>query len=500
MTVQYGQKEDVSENLDESVDQITQSITKPETLILETSKDAVESHNDLIISEMLASLSVLEEKEATVMKRHRAMRHGNKIIHGLSEVFELDSNERGTVELLDVTPEDMPPLPPPIQAKLTAQERKRGNIIHEILNSERDYVKNLRDIYEGYYKQCQKAKDLFPHARLKTLFSNIVDIYKTHKKLLQNLEWHYRPNKPHLSEFGACFLQENAGFLMYAEYCNNHVNALAEWAKLIVVEKYAYFFEVCRRRQKMMSLPFDGFLIMPVQKICKYPLLLSELLKATPPEHRDYKNVEAAIVAMKNVLNRINNQTADDNEDKITRLQNIISGWQGEDLIVLSTQLIQRGDLIVLMRPRARAKQFLAFLFDHQMILCKKDLLRRNALYFKARIDIDQSIVKDVEDGRDEEFDCRVRNAIKLKSKFEDKPSKLLFTKNLADKQLWLHAFEEERKISEGELEAEESYYDFPALNVSTVTQEQMSFLAQPKRRQSSFWRKFGNKPTPIKE
>ncbi|GCC23612.1 hypothetical protein chiPu_0002010 [Chiloscyllium punctatum] len=457
-SLKYGQKEDTAETEDESIDQNTQSISKPETLILEPSRDPVESHNDLIISEMLASLSILEEKEATVMKKHRAMRHGNKIIHGLSEIFELDSNERGMIEFLDVTAEEAPPPPPPppIQARLTAQERKRGNIVQEILNSERDYVKNLRDIYEGYYKQCQKAKDLFPHARLKTLFSNIVDIYKTHKKLLQELEWRYKPNKPHLSEFGSCFLDQNAGFLKYAEYCNNHVNALAEWAKLIVVEKYAYFFEVCRRSQQMMSLPFDGFLIMPVQKICKYPLLLSELLKATPPEHRDYKNVEAAIVAMKKVLNAINNQKADDNEDTLTKLQNIISGWQ--------------------------------------------DLLHRNALYFKARIDIDKSIVKDVNDGRDEEFDCRVRNAIKLKSKFEDKPSKLFFTKNLADKQLWLHAFEQERKVSEGELEAEESYYDFPALNVSTVTQEQLSFLAQPKRRQSSFWRKFENKPTTIKE
>ncbi|XP_067897741.1 rho guanine nucleotide exchange factor 9-like [Heterodontus francisci] len=388
----------------------------------------------------------------------------------------LPSNERGTIEFLDISEEDIipppeprpqpppqpppkpPPKPPPARPaspKLTQRDQRRANIITEIINSEKEYVKNLRDIHEGYYKQCQKTKDLFPHARLKTLFSNIGDIYKMHKRLLQSLEKKYKAKQPHLSEFGSCFLDQSKGFLLYAEYCKNHVNALEEWARLIVVEKYAYFFEVCRLHQQMMSLPLDGFLIMPVQKICKYPLLLMELLKATLPEHRDYRNVEAAVIGMKSVLNAINIEKGEDEiEDKILRFQKSILDWQGEDLSVISTQLIQRGDLIVVPRPHARAKHFMAFLLDHQMILCKKDLLRRNMLYYKERIDIDQHIVMDVEDGREEEFDCKVKNAIKFKSKFDDEPSKLLFTKSLADKQLWLHAFEEERKISEGERDA----------------------------------------------
>ncbi|XP_072329616.1 rho guanine nucleotide exchange factor 4-like isoform X2 [Scyliorhinus torazame] len=437
----YGEKEEPNETGDESLELDSQSISKPDTLVLETSQDNIESHNNLIISEMLQSLSILEQKESTIVKKHRAMRHGGKLIRGLSEVFELDSNERGTVELLNETAEEKPPPPtvPPV-SRYTATEQRRAHVINEIIKSEREYVKNLRDIYE------------------------------------------------------------KEGFLQYAVYCNNHVTALSEWARLIVVEKYAYFFEVCRRHQHMMSLPFDGFLLMPVQKICKYPLLLTELLKATPPEHRDYKSVEAAVVAMKDVLNAINSQKGEDEtEDKILKLQRTILNWQGADLSVISTQLLQRGDLIVIPRPRARAKHVFALLFDHQMILCKKDLLKRNTLYFKERIKMDTGIVKDLDDGRDEEFDCKVRNAIKLTSKFPDKPSKLFFTKNLADKQLWLHAFEEERQISEGELDADASYYDFPALNVSTVTQEQLSFLAQPKRRKANFWRKFSNKPASVK-
>lgn len=36
----------------------------------------------------------------------------------------------------------------------------------------------------------------------------------------------------------------------------------------------------------MIDISIAGFLLTPVQKICKYPLQLGELLKYTPKDHR----------------------------------------------------------------------------------------------------------------------------------------------------------------------------------------------------------------------
>lgn len=101
---------------------------------------------------------------------------------------------------------------------------------------------------------------------------------------------------PKIKTFVACFsildilytficLQQD-GFWIYSEYCNNHVDACMELSRLMKDGRYQHFFEACRLVQQMIDIAIDGFLLTPVQKICKYPLQLAELLKYTVQEHR----------------------------------------------------------------------------------------------------------------------------------------------------------------------------------------------------------------------
>ncbi|XP_072330804.1 uncharacterized protein [Scyliorhinus torazame] len=354
--------------------------------------------------------------------------------------------EEYPVKVKDGKPDDANSANRRLATGQSKKDQMRTNVISEIMSTENDYIKHLKDICEGYVKQCRKRTDMFTEEQLRTIFGNIEDIYKFQKKFLKGLEKQFNKDQPHLSEIGSCFLEYQTDFQIYSEYCNNHPNAYAELSKLMKVNKYVYFFEACRLLQKMIDISLDGFLLTPVQKICKYPLQLAELLKYTNPEHRDYNDVEAALNAMKNVAKLINERKRRlENLDKIAQWQSSIENWEGEDVLARSSELIHSGELTKVSQPQAKSKQRIFFLFDHQVVFCKKDLLRRDILYYKSRIDTDSMEVVDVEDGKDKDFNISVKNAFKLQNKFTNEIH-LFCAKKTSVKQRWLQAFENERK------------------------------------------------------
>ncbi|KAM8823619.1 rho guanine nucleotide exchange factor 4 isoform 4-T4 [Spinachia spinachia] len=388
---------------------------------------------------------------------------------------------------------------------LPCKEQMRTNVINEIMSTERDYIKHLKDICEGYVKQCRKRTDMFTEEQLCTIFGNIEEIYRFQRKFLKGLEKNFNKEQPHLSEIGCCFLEHQTDFQIYSEYCNNHPNACIQISKLVKVNKYVFFFEACRLLQKMIDISLDGFLLTPVQKICKYPLQLAELLKYTNPQHRDYTDVEAALNAMKNVARLINERKRRlENIDKIAQWQSSIEDWEGEDVLSRSSDLIFSGELSKLSHPHARSQQRMFFLFDHQMVYCKKDLLRRDMLYYKSRMDMDCMIVIDVEDGKEKDFNISVKNAIKLRALAGDEIH-LLCSKKPEQKQRWLRAFADERiQVQHDSETVTRTYYDFlmrqkhPSLP-SAVPRQQVFMLAEPKRKTSTFWHNIG-RLTPFKK
>ncbi|XP_068552682.1 rho guanine nucleotide exchange factor 9 isoform X9 [Anas acuta] len=327
------------------------------------------------------------------------------------------------------------------------RDQMRANVINEIMNTERHYIKHLKDICEGYLKQCRKRRDMFNDEQLKIIFGNIEDIYRFQMGFVRDLEKQYNKEDPHLSEIGPCFLEHQDGFWIYSEYCNNHLDACMELSKLMKDSRYQNFFEACRLLQQMINIAIDGFLLTPVQKICKYPLQLAELLKYTAQDHSDYRYVAAALAVMRNMTLQINERKRRlENIDKIAQWQASVLDWEGDDILDRSSELIYTGEMSWIYQPYGRNQQRVFFLFDHQMVLCKKDLIRRDILYYKGRIDMDKYEVVDIEDGRDDDFNVSMKNAFKLHNK-ETEEMHLFFAKKLEEKLRWLRAFREERKM-----------------------------------------------------
>uniref|UniRef100_A0A8C7H3Z0 Spermatogenesis associated 13 n=1 Tax=Oncorhynchus kisutch TaxID=8019 RepID=A0A8C7H3Z0_ONCKI len=327
------------------------------------------------------------------------------------------------------------------------REQMRTNVVKEIMNTERIYIKHLRDICEGYIRQCGKHPGMFTELQLKTIFSNIEDIYKFQRQFLKDLERKYNTDQPHLSEIGACFLLQGEGFSIYSEYCNTHPAACGELQRLMKLGRYKHFFEACRLLQQMIDISIAGFLLTPVQKICKYPLQLGELLKYTPKDHSDYGGVSDAYEAMKNVASLINEgKRRLESVDAIAHWQVAILRWEGADVLECSSELIHSGELTRIVRQGNKTQQRSFFLFDHQLVFCKKDVLRRDLLHYRGRLDMDNTSVLQMPDGRDPELGILLRNALRLRNSSTLETLCYLCCRKPQDRQRWLQAFARERQ------------------------------------------------------
>ncbi|XP_071949322.1 uncharacterized protein [Antedon mediterranea] len=335
----------------------------------------------------------------------------------------------------------------PTSMSFLSKRQVRTNVVMEILNTEKDYNKHLKDLCEGYVKQARKRPEMFSEEIIQTIFGNIEDIYVFQCRFLRKLTKRINQDEPHKSEIGSCFLRYKDGFSIYAGYCSNHSRAITELRQLLRRQRYKHFFEACRLLQAMIEIRIDGFLLTPVQRICKYPLQLAELLKYTPSDHPDYDNVKQALETMRNVAFEINEQKRlIENIEKIAQWQKSIEGWEGKDVLEVSTQSLHSGEVFKISHSGLRRTGRVLFLFDHQLILCKRDILWRSQLVYKNRINLDYCSFQEVVDTKD------IRNAWKILD-HECGKTYIFCTKSPEEKQKWMKSFHRERVLKHEEEE-----------------------------------------------
>ncbi|NXG78155.1 DNMBP protein, partial [Baryphthengus martii] len=178
---------------------------------------------------------------------------------------------------------------------------KRSKVIEELLQTERDYIRDLEMCVERIMVPLQQAQ--MQNIDFEALFGNIHMVISFSKQLLSTLETS--------DVIGPVFLAQRAELEnVYRVYCQNHDEAIA------LLETY----EKDEKMQKLLldlldSLRLEGctnyinlgsFLIKPVQRVMRYPLLLMELLNATPEAHPDKAPLTAAVLAVKEINVNIN--------------------------------------------------------------------------------------------------------------------------------------------------------------------------------------------------
>ncbi|XP_063002021.1 phosphatidylinositol 3,4,5-trisphosphate-dependent Rac exchanger 1 protein isoform X1 [Elgaria multicarinata webbii] len=349
------------------------------------------------------------------------------------------------------------------------QLRLRLCVLNEILGTERDYVGTLRFLQSAFLHRIRqnavdKAEKYITEENVKILFSNIEDILEVHKDFLTALEYCLQPEPQSHHELGDVFLKFKDKFFVYEEYCSNHEKALRLLMELNKIPPVRAFLLSCMLLggRKTTDIPLEGYLLTPIQRICKYPLLLKELAKRTPAKHPDYQAVQYALQAMKAVCININETKRQmEKLEALEQLQSHIEGWEGSNLTDICTQLLLQGTLLKISAGNIQERTF--FLFDNLLVYCKrksrvagkKTSKRTKSIngslhIFRGRINTEVMEVENVEDGTADYHSngYTVTNGWKIHNTAKNKWF-VCMAKTAEDKQKWLDAIIKEREQRE---------------------------------------------------
>lgn len=152
----------------------------------------------------------------------------------------------------------------------------------------------------------------------------------------------------------------------------------------------------------------SSFIILPVQRVCKYPLLLKELIKRTPEDHGDALGLLATQKAVEALTAAVNERTKDiENQVKIAELASRCAGLDKSN----PHRWIRDGPLLELVAPTNKKgpQEFHYYLFTNCLVRAKvnKSKMRLKPYKVKEAIPIDLLVVADVADAGDEKVRTR---------------------------------------------------------------------------------------------
>uniref|UniRef100_A0A8B9RNV6 Phosphatidylinositol-3,4,5-trisphosphate-dependent Rac exchange factor 2 n=1 Tax=Astyanax mexicanus TaxID=7994 RepID=A0A8B9RNV6_ASTMX len=327
------------------------------------------------------------------------------------------------------------------------QLRLRGCVLGELLKTERDYVNTLE-----FLSVCH----IYIHT-LSVLFSNLEEILCVHRDFLAMVEELLQPDPHPHHEVGYCFLHFRDRFQIYDEYCGNHEKAQRLLLELNKIRSVRTCLLNCMLLggRKNTEVPLEGYLVAPIQRICKYPLLLRELLKRTPKKHNDFPQVQEALQVMKAVCSSINEAKRQmEKLEVLEEWQSHIEGWEGSNITDSCTEMLMQGVLLKISAGNIQERVF--FLFDNLLVYCKKKNRRlKNSkastegprYQFRGRINTEVMEVENVDDGTADYHSSGniVNNGWKIHNTAKNKWF-VCMAKTPEEKQEWLEAILKERE------------------------------------------------------
>ncbi|KAI9269651.1 hypothetical protein EDC94DRAFT_645910 [Helicostylum pulchrum] len=274
-----------------------------------------------------------------------------KVVNTINKLLQLLEN-RGIITVRSTNRNSDP----------NAPKNTRDKVVFELLETERKYVQDM-EILQNYMRELQIQKIVSPDT-IHYLFGNLNALVDFQRRFLIRLE-EIAEKSPEEQRIGLLFIDMEEAFSVYEPYCANYFSA-----QDLVVQETPRLQKLADILNPIYQLP--SMLIKPVQRICKYPLLLKEILKSTDQEWTYYQEAQDSVDAIKRVTEKVNEtQRQHENTQAVQELKKRLD--EPKDAIDHFGTLMLQDKLLVTTNANDTTERDLhVFFFEKALLICKE--------------------------------------------------------------------------------------------------------------------------------
>ncbi|XP_040002505.1 neuroepithelial cell-transforming gene 1 protein isoform X1 [Xiphias gladius] len=277
---------------------------------------------------------------------------------------------------------------------LSTKEIKRQEAIFELSRGEQDLIEDLQLARKAYHDPMLKLS-IMSEEELTHIFGNLDAYIPLHEDLLAQLAKATGPDGT-VGQIGQIVVSWLPRLNAYKDYCSNQLAAKALLDQKKQDRRVQDFLQRCLESPFSRKLDLWSFLDIPRSRLVKYPLLLKEILRHTPPEHPDAASLEEAITIIQGVLSDVNMKKGESECQYYIDKLEYLDDRQRDPRIEQCKSLLCHGEL----RNKSGTKLHV-FLFTELLVLTRHVTRNERQCFqvYRQPIPVQDLVLEDLQDG-----------------------------------------------------------------------------------------------------
>uniref|UniRef100_G1T946 Intersectin 2 n=1 Tax=Oryctolagus cuniculus TaxID=9986 RepID=G1T946_RABIT len=203
-------------------------------------------------------------------------------------------------------------------------ERKRQGYMHELIQTEERYMDDLQLVVEVFQKRMAESSFL-TEGEMTLIFVNWKELIMSNTKLLKALRVRKKTGgeKMPVQMIGDILAAELSHMQAYIRFCSCQLNGAALLQQKTDEDAdFKEFLKKLASDPRCKGMPLSSFLLKPMQRITRYPLLIRSILENTPESHVDHSSLKLALERAEELCSQVNEGVREkENSDRLEWLQ-----------------------------------------------------------------------------------------------------------------------------------------------------------------------------------